>query len=184
MKRISKIARYAKTILPLCCLASCSYLDVVPPETEDIKDMMKNEDATLSFVYSCYNSLQWGYTDPIDYRTYESSTDEFVVPALWNRAGQIASWNQLSSQYKPNWDTKYAWQILYDAIGHCNLFLDLLVKLNPDIAPEKKLRFAAEVKCKSVLLFTPAGTFRSCTYYRYLSGYEYAGIWFPGTLAL
>ena len=41
MKRISKIARYAKTILPLCCLASCSYLDVVPPETEDIKDMMK-----------------------------------------------------------------------------------------------------------------------------------------------
>lgn len=48
MKRISKIARYAKTILPLCCLASCSYLDVVPPETEDIKDMMKNEDATLS----------------------------------------------------------------------------------------------------------------------------------------
>ena len=79
MKRISKIARYAKTILPLCCLASCSYLDVVPPETEDIKDMMKNEDATLSFVYSCYNSLQWGYTDPIDYRTYESSTDEFVV---------------------------------------------------------------------------------------------------------
>ncbi len=147
MKRISKIARYAKTILPLCCLASCSYLDVVPPETEDIKDMMKNEDATLSFVYSCYNSLQWGYTDPIDYRTYESSTDEFVVPTLWNRAGQIASWNQLSSQYKPNWDTKYAWQILYDAIGHCNLFLDLLVKLNPDIAPEKKLRFAAEVKC-------------------------------------
>ena len=86
MKRISKIARYAKTILPLCCLASCSYLDVVPPETEDIKDMMKNEDATLSFVYSCYNSLQWGYTDPIDYRTYESSTDEFVVPTLWNRA--------------------------------------------------------------------------------------------------
>ena len=65
----------------------------------------------------------------------------------WNRAGQIASWNQLSSQYKPNWDTKYAWQILYDAIGHCNLFLDLLVKLNPDIGPEKKLRFAAEVKC-------------------------------------
>lgn len=120
--------------------ASCSYLDVVPPETEDIKDMMKNEDATLSFVYSCYNSLQWGYTDPIDYRTYESSTDEFVVPTLWNRAGQIASWNQLSSQYKPNWDTKYAWQLLYDAIGHCNLFLDLLVKLNPDIAPEKKLQ--------------------------------------------
>ena len=48
MKRISKIARYAKTILPLCCLASCSYLDVVPPETEDIKDMMKNEDARIN----------------------------------------------------------------------------------------------------------------------------------------
>lgn len=34
--------------------------------------------------------------------------------------------------------------------------------------------------CKGVLLFTPAGTFRSCAYHRHLSGNEYAGIQFPG----
>ena len=147
MKIINKIAHFAKVLFPVCCLASCNYLDVVPLEKEDIKDVMKNEDAVLSFVYSCYSDLQYGHTDGIDYRTYESSTDEFVLPQLWERSGQVVSWNQLTSMYSPNWMDRHSWNVLYDAIGRCNLFLKLIEELKPNITDEKKARFIGEVKC-------------------------------------
>lgn len=154
MKLISRIAYFAKVFLPVCCLASCNYLDVVPLEKEDIKDVMKNEDAVLSFVYSCYSELQWGHTDGIDYRTYETSSDEFVLPQLWERSGQITAWNQLTSLYVPNWGVNHSWNVLYDAIGRCNQFLELIEELKPNISEEKKARFIAEVQCVKAYYYT------------------------------
>ena len=43
--------------------ASCNYLDIVPPETPDFDDTMKDRDATLGFLYSCYTGIPSIYFD-------------------------------------------------------------------------------------------------------------------------
>ncbi|MGL4293335.1 MAG: RagB/SusD family nutrient uptake outer membrane protein, partial [Bacteroidales bacterium] len=154
MKTKSKIIFFLSVLFTVAGLPGCSYLDVVPPETEDIKDMMKNEEAVLAFVYSCYSNLQWGFSDPIDYRTYESGTDEFVLPQLWNRSGQVSSWDQLSATYTADWGVWHPWNVQYDGIGYCNMFLDLLVKLNPNISDEKKAYYRAEVKAVKAFYYS------------------------------
>lgn len=53
-----------KHIYIVCLLAfgliSCNYLDVVPPETADFKDTMKDREATLNFLYYCYAGIPLG----------------------------------------------------------------------------------------------------------------------------
>lgn len=54
MKLTSKISRMAQVLIVSCCLASCNYLDVIPPAQADFDDTMKDEETTLGFLYSCY----------------------------------------------------------------------------------------------------------------------------------
>ena len=54
MKLTYKISRMAQVLIASCCLVSCNYLDVIPPAQADFKDTMKDEEATLSFLYTCY----------------------------------------------------------------------------------------------------------------------------------
>ena len=39
-------------------VASCRYLDVVPPEQPDLDDMMVDEATTTKMLYSCYSYAQ------------------------------------------------------------------------------------------------------------------------------
>ena len=52
MKLTYKISRMAQVLIASCCLVSCNYLDVIPPAQADFKDTMKDEEATLSFLYT------------------------------------------------------------------------------------------------------------------------------------
>ena len=38
-------------------VTACDYLDVVPPETADIPDTMKDKQDALEFLYSCYSGV-------------------------------------------------------------------------------------------------------------------------------
>ena len=52
MKLTYKISRMAQVLIASCCLVSCNYLDVIPPAQADFKDTIKDEEATLSFLYT------------------------------------------------------------------------------------------------------------------------------------
>ena len=45
---------FAAALLLSAGLTACDYLDVVPPETADIPDTMKDKQDALEFLYSCY----------------------------------------------------------------------------------------------------------------------------------
>ena len=54
MKTIKIISRFILSVTAACCMASCNYLDVVPDETADLPDAMKDRASTLGFLHSCY----------------------------------------------------------------------------------------------------------------------------------
>lgn len=79
MKIIQHMLYWAKIILPVCCFTACNYLDVVPPETADFDDTMRDKDDAIGFLYSCYSGTN--YSAPCNnLGALESSTDEFVSP--------------------------------------------------------------------------------------------------------
>ena len=43
----------ATTLLLSAAVTACDYLDVVPPETADIPDTMKDKQDALDFLYGC-----------------------------------------------------------------------------------------------------------------------------------
>lgn len=62
MKTIKIISRFILSVTAACCMASCNYLDVVPDETADLPDAMKDRASTLGFLHSCYTYFEWFYT--------------------------------------------------------------------------------------------------------------------------
>ena len=112
-------------------ITGCNFLDVVPPETADIPDMIRDRNDAISFVYSCYASIQ-NAAAPNNLGAIESSTDEFANPQLWGRMSQQVAWNQISPTYKSNWSPMYfPWDMTYPSIGKCHLFVKLIDELNP-----------------------------------------------------
>ena len=59
MKIIQHMLYWAKIILPVCCFTACNYLDVVPPETADFDDTMRDKDDAIGFLYSCYSGTNY-----------------------------------------------------------------------------------------------------------------------------
>ena len=97
MRLIDKIKKMGSLlILSTCCLTSCNFLDVVPPEQAGLGDAVKKPESTLGFLYSCYAGIK-GSSNPITYTGMEAaSTDEFVFPELWGHSGQRAGWGLLT----------------------------------------------------------------------------------------
>lgn len=126
MKTISAIISLGCLSLSLLVLSSCDYLDVVPPETATLDDVMRDKNDALGFLYSCYSATN--YSQPCNnLGAVESSADEFVNPILWGRLNQVVSWNQLSGTTTTNWGVAdLPWKSCYDAIGYCHMFLKTL----------------------------------------------------------
>ena len=82
--------------MPTACLVtSCNYLDVIPPAQADFDDTMKDESATLGFLYSCYSYI--AYTMPVGGSPIETSSDEIVQPRMWNDYEQTMAWGTMSA---------------------------------------------------------------------------------------
>ena len=54
--KIKKIAGIA-LLSTCCCMTSCDYLDVVPPEQATLGDAVTTTESTLGFLYSCYSGI-------------------------------------------------------------------------------------------------------------------------------
>ena len=137
-------------ILSTCCLTSCNFLDVVPPEQAGLGDAVKKPESTLGFLYSCYAGIK-GSSNPITYTGMEAaSTDEFVFPELWGHSGQRAGWGLLTPESPGDWK----WGNIYRYIGQCYLFLSQLPNAL-DVSEVQKKRMDCRSQFPNCLLSFP-----------------------------
>ena len=101
MKLTYKISRMAQVLIASCCLVSCNYLDVIPPAQADFKDTMKDEKATLSFLYTCYGGTP--RSTPYHYHAFEQSADEIIQPYAYSNWQQQVAWGTISPAYSNSW---------------------------------------------------------------------------------
>ena len=129
-------------LIGLVAITSCNYLDVVPPATPDFEDTMKDRDATLGFLYSCYAGI------PVMYGNWScrffGASDEAVLPQIYGYDSQFIQYNQVTTT------TNHAagpWVNAYNTIGQINIFLKYIDILHPtNVSPEDKARWKAECK--------------------------------------
>lgn len=146
MKLIQKINQISRLLLiPCCLLTSCSYLDVIPPAQADFDDTMKDEAATLNFLFTCY-----GYVpriNPFDFKAFEQSADEIVSPKMWDAYQQQMSWGTISASYYNSWggDDINIWTPSYNWLGYVHHFLSLIDELQPNgVTEDDKTQYKAE----------------------------------------
>lgn len=130
-------------------LASCNYLDVIPPAQADFDDTMKDESATLGFLFTAY-----GYVprcQAFDFKAYEQSADEIVSPKDWDDYQQQMAWGTVSPSYYKVWsgsqtsDDFNFWTPGYNWIGYVHHFLSLIDDLHPTgVTDEDKAEYKAE----------------------------------------
>ncbi len=146
MKLIYKLTKTIQALLLSCCLlSSCDYLDVVPPARPDFDDTMKDEAATLAFLYTCYGHL--AYASPFDFKAFEQSADEVVAPKDYNNWQQQMAWGSISPSYSNSWggDDMNIWTPSYNWLGYVHHFLSLIDVLQPvGVTQEDKNEYKAE----------------------------------------
>ena len=123
--------------VPAVMLSSCDYLDVVPNETVDENDVMKDAAAVRDYLYSCYDKVQ---VLPNKYTSFESATDEFLCPEGWEEDRARLQWNQINATNAPGY-----WNDFYYNIGQCYHFLRDIEQYAPEGFDERvKKRYIAE----------------------------------------
>ena len=145
MKLIFKINKVAQVLIVSCCVFSCNYLDVVPPAQADFKDTMKDEETTLSFLYTCYGGIP--RSTPYHYHAFEQSADETAAPSDYSNWQQQVAWGVISPSYTNNWgtDDMNIWNSSYNYIGYVHHFLSLIDELQPTgVTEEDKDQYKAE----------------------------------------
>ena len=142
MKLKKNIRQYIKIALSAGLLAfpSCNYLDVIPPAQPDFDDTMKDESATLGFLFTAYSGTSL-YTFWRE-RSGDASlaTDEYVEPKDWDWNMQKMLYGTVSAA-----DDIGDWENLYNYIGYVHYFLEQLDRLNPaGVTEEEKAQYRAE----------------------------------------
>lgn len=140
MKKIQILFAAVIGAFALWTVQSCDFLEVVPPETMEIEDAMKDKDRAEGFLYSCYESTATLYKQRL-LRSFISSTDEFGLPSSWGVSSQRNAWGLVNAGEV--WDP--IWNICYTSIGKVNLFLKLLDEYTPTHStPDDIRRWRAE----------------------------------------
>lgn len=145
MKLTYKISRMAQVLIASCCLVSCNYLDVIPPAQADFKDTMKDEEATLSFLYTCYGGTP--RSTPYHYHAFEQSADEIIQPYAYSNWQQQVAWGTISPAYSNSWggDDMNIWIPSYNWLGYVHHFLSLIDDLQPvGVTAEDKEEYKGE----------------------------------------
>ena len=146
MKLIQKIIQISRTLLISCCrLTSCNYLDVIPPAQADFDDTMKDEAATLNFLFTCYGYIP--RVHPFEFKAFEQSADELISPKMWDDYQQQVAWGTISPSYYNSWggDDMNIWTPSYNWLGYVHHFLSLIDELQPTgVTEDDKAQYKAE----------------------------------------
>ena len=78
--RVNNIYKLCISVAAAAFLYSCSFLDVVPPETEGPDDFLLEAEDALKYLYGCYGTLQKNNTKVLSYNTLAFGSDEVVGP--------------------------------------------------------------------------------------------------------
>ena len=128
MKLTKNIRQYIKIALSAGLLAfpSCSYLDVIPPAQPDFDDTMKDEAATLGFLFTAYSGTSrytfWREGDG----DASLATDEYVEPKDWDWNMQKMLYGTVSAA-----DDIGDWENLYNYIGYVHYFFGTVGSFEP-----------------------------------------------------
>ncbi len=101
--------------------SSCNFLDVVPPQSMDVDDAMRDKDRAIAYLYSGYEYCTEIYKQHL-VRNYVSSVDEYGLPDSWGVNSQRTAWGLPNSGEV--WDRNFDNACKY--IGRVNHFLYLL----------------------------------------------------------
>lgn len=142
MKLTSKIYQIAQVLVVSCSLASCNYLDVIPPAQPDFSDTMKDEEAVMSFLYSCYVGVP--RSNPFLHSAFEQSVDEKVGSPEHSNSQQQMAWGVISPSTSYG-DDEDIWGTSYNNIGYVHHFLSLIDEQNPaGVTAADKEQYKAE----------------------------------------
>lgn len=161
----NNIIRTVQVLIMSFCLVACDYLDIIPPGQADFEDTMKDEEATLSFLYSCYSAV--ARSSAFDFIAAENAADEKVNPPQYGYFAQQIAWGTLSPAYTFNWGSaewNNIWNPSYNELGYIHRFLGLIDVLQPTgVTQEMKEEYKAECYfLEAYYLFRVLAAFGPC----------------------
>ena len=143
--KINHISKYIISSLAASCLLSCSFLDVVPPETEGPEDFLIEAEDALKYLYGCYGTLLNNNTKVLSYNTLAFGSDEVVGPETVydhfrkQQCNQVTGYNVASNGG--------VWGPYYQGIGYCNKFIDDITTYQvKNLTNSDKVNYIAEAK--------------------------------------
>jgi hypothetical protein len=150
-KNIVKILILA--ILMITIQTGCSdYLDIVPDNVATIDYAFRDRAGAESYMAGCYSYMPyWG--DPAHNPGLMGGDDTWALYDTWT-TGYVGNYNCYNIKLSQNTNAPYvdSWlgalngRGLYVAIRECNVFLENIDKVGPDLSAAEKARFIAEVK--------------------------------------
>ena len=121
--------------LAMGAASSCNFLDVVPPESMEIDDTMKDKDRAEAFLYRCYEGIPSVYGQHL-VRSFMSSADEFGLPDAWGVQSQQYAWGTIN----PGKVDFSVWENMYSSLGSVNNFLRLVDMYTPAHSTAEDIR--------------------------------------------
>ena len=147
-----KIRNYILYFFMVCCVFACEdYLDVVPDNIATLDYAFRDRISAERYLISCYNYLPyfgrpnsdpgimggddvWMHRDPY-YPTYYPFTPYRLKEGLQNSDNPLLDYWSGANYGRP----------LFRGIRDCNIFLENIDKVGPDLRPAERTRWKAEV---------------------------------------
>ncbi len=145
MKLTYKISRMAQVLIASCCWYHAIIWMSFRLHRLILKDTMKDEEATLSFLYTCYGGTP--RSTPYHYHAFEQSADEIIQPYAYSNWQQQVAWGTISPAYSNSWggDDMNIWIPSYNWLGYVHHFLSLIDDLQPvGVTAEDKEEYKGE----------------------------------------
>ena len=143
--RVNNIYKLCISVAAAAFLYSCSFLDVVPPETEGPDDFLLEAEDALKYLYGCYGTLQKNNTKVLSYNTLAFGSDEVVGPETVYDNFRKQQCNQISGYNVAG--NGGVWGDYYYGIGYCNKFIsDLSSTEVKNLTNSDKVNYIAEAK--------------------------------------
>ena len=133
----------------ILCFGSCNDLEEEVYSAETSENFFQNADQVMAAYVLPYSFLQT-HIYQVHFALQEFSTDEAVVPVIYGYVDQEGAWLRFHRHTWTSSDTwiLYEWQNLFQAIGYCNYFLNVIEE--KDVSgmdlPISKDQMIAEVK--------------------------------------
>jgi hypothetical protein len=141
-------------IIATALMTSCSdFLDVVPDGTPDIEYAFRDRVGAEKYLATCYSGLpDMGNPSELSilgsdetfmfYNTSDGLNQFGYFNSYWMKKGE----QNASNPYCNFWDGLNSGKNMWQQIRNCNIFLENIDKVGPQLSDEDKQRWIAEVK--------------------------------------